>query len=395
LCCSGSVICSGLISWRGLRGRIPSRPPVPSRISGLSGPIRSRCGLCGPRWRCNSHRRSRGTRRTQFRQFLTGHWYTRILGQQLLSRGKRWRRWGRRLLGDDRSAGNLSWRCCHTSGSIRSCSQNRCLCWWHSSPCSDRHRSNLLRIHSHGGLGDRLCTGEGALRHRGNRAVYVSVYVSDVIDRCVLVDYRCVVDIRDGGLIDGRVRYVHAIHVRRTHAIGRNINFAGAKREPRNRAAGRHASSDEHNQGRRINWPHFSWPWDPAPTVANVRPSSVVEGRISPWIVINPRPAPRINPRPMAGVIWRPARSYARKPRIAVIGSGLPLAVFIQIFKTNNPTIAVTSRGRILVAALAPICPIVEAVRRSDLINFCIQRISSTKRKSLAGVHRVTLAVAC
>jgi hypothetical protein len=71
----------------------------------------------------------------------------------------------------------------------------------------------------------------------------------------------------------------------------------------------------------------------------------------------------------------------------------LPIAVFIEIFEANDATITITSRRGILVPPLAAIGPSIEVVGTADLVNFRIQRIGPAQRKTLAGVHRVTLAV--
>jgi hypothetical protein len=278
------------------------------------------------------------------------------------------------------------------------CSQNGSAVGRHGGSGRHRHRPELLRVHPNGGLGDGLCARKRALRYSSHCAIHVAVHISRVVDGgyiVVIVDDGGVVNVRDRGLINVRIANVHAVYVRGTYTIRRNVNFARTEREPSDRRAGSHAATHKHNQSGRIDGTHFARTRDPAPAVTDISPAAIVEGRVSPRIVIYPSPAPRINPCPVASVIRSPSGRHARKPCIPVIGSGTPVAVFIKILKADYAAVAVASRGRILISALTTIRPVVEIIGPPDLIHFCVQRISTGEGKALARMYGVALTVAC
>ena len=247
-------------------------------------------------------------------------------------------------------------------------------------------------------MGDWLSTSKAVLRNRHHGAIHVAVHVSRVVDGryiVIVVDDGSVVNVRDRGLINVRVADVDTVDVRGTHAIRRNINFTRTEREPADRRASGHAAAHKHNQSGRIDGTHFARARDPAPAVADIGPAAVMERGISPRIVVNPRPAPRINPRPVPGMVRSPASIYAWEPCGTVIWSLSPISVLIKILKADYTAIAVASRGRILIAALTAVGPIIEIIGTPNLIHFCVQRIGAGEGKSLTGMHGIALTIAC
>jgi len=71
------------------------------------------------------------------------------------------------------------------------------------------------------------------LRNRRHRSLHITIHIRNVIDRRVVVDDRCVVDVPDLRDIHRRIRDIDSVHVRGAHTISRDVNFARTEREPR------------------------------------------------------------------------------------------------------------------------------------------------------------------
>src|SRR6185503_240315 len=149
-------------------------------------------------------------------------------------------------------------------------------------------------------------------------------------------DVGVVVDVRDVHFGDVRIGDVHAIEVTAAHAIPRNVRFAEAERAP---AISAPASAEPdayapagtakpRHQGGRIIRPHIDRSGRPSPIIVVVDPASIMEGSIAPRFVVDPSPAPRINPNPVTIAIRCPSRAdTARNPHIAVFSGFLPCTV--------------------------------------------------------------------
>jgi hypothetical protein len=97
----------------------------------------------------------------------------------------------------------------------------------HSKVALNFRRLNLLRIHANGGSADGTRVHERVMRNRGHRLDVVLVHVGDFINRHVIVYVRNIHDVHR------RIRDIHLLHVALARAVGRNVNFARTKREPR------------------------------------------------------------------------------------------------------------------------------------------------------------------
>src|SRR4029453_13630854 len=116
-----------------------------------------------------------------------------------------------------------------------------------------------------------------------------------------------VVDVRHVGDIDDGVVHVDARKVLAAHVVARPVDTAGAKGEPadgtpapdRNRNA-EVAAAHERDERGRVHGLHGARTWNPAPPALYECPAPVVEWREAPCRIIDPCPAPRIDPRPVA-----------------------------------------------------------------------------------------------
>ena len=148
-----------------------------------------------------------------------------------------------------------------------------------------------------------------------------------------VVDDGRVVDVGHLGDVHRRTADVDPGHVCLAHVIRRHINFPRTQWKPSHIAAEatRTAADEDHQRGR-IHCLHCHRTGHPAPASANTHPASVVERRVAPRRIIDPRPSPGRNPSPMACVIWRPADSHpVGEPDMAIVRIVAPVALVIQI----------------------------------------------------------------
>lgn len=264
----------------------------------------------------------------------------------------------------------------------------------HGGPGQDLSPCQLLRIDGHRAARYRLGSCKRLSGDGGHAAANVAVHVRNVVDGCIVSDDRRVVDVGNCCLIDRGVRDVYSIHVCRTYVIGRNVDFARTEREPGDGRTNGNAASDERDQGRRVHRTVLTGAGYPPPAPIEARPAAVVERRISPWVVVNPSPSPRIDPRPMSVMIRGPANVHTGKPNGAIVWIRPPVPVLVEILESHGAARAITSRSGSLVPGLALSAPVVEIVGSTDLIHFGVERRSSVQCETLAGMHRVALPVA-
>src|ERR1700691_4365066 len=111
-----------------------------------------------------------------------------------------------------------------------------------------------------------------------------------------------------------RIRDVHTLHVDLAGAVGQNVHFARAKREPCDSSTASakchgHAkarAANKNHQSRRVHGPHNHRTRNPAPASAEFSPATVMEWSKAPGFVFNPGPTPRCDPGPVAIAIRRP-----------------------------------------------------------------------------------------
>lgn len=202
---------------------------------------------------------------------------------------------------------------------------------WRQRSCGDNTwMHDLLLIQADRASCDSLAANECLPVHRcdGTRIVRIRVVdVCDVIDRVVVIDPGdfCLIVVARAASID-------FLDVSRTGAIRGNINVTrpqwipadalyAAERDGNSKSA----STDEPNKSRCVHGRDCHWPRHPAPRAVNHCPSAVVKRREAPRLGVNPSPAPRGDPTPMARVVGNPAgRHVVRHPVVAIFGIRVP-----------------------------------------------------------------------
>ena len=288
-----------------------------------------RFGRCG-----DDHLRRRGGRAARLQSLHFG------LGQRLAGgrrqRGfardkgdRRWRRCGAR---DDRATGEVRLR----PGGRCSGSDHAALDRRHGDDLRHRRAEYLFGVQPHGGARDRLRLDEGRRRHRDHRTGHLLVDICDIA--------RTVVDVGDVDVVDHRVAAVDTGEIVPAHHIRRPIDFARPERKPAysaDVAAGNRkpevTAADEGDQRGRVDGLLAHRSRDPAPCTAEIRPASIVRYGESPRRVIDPGPAPRLDPRPVPVAVRCPARRHARRhPHGAIAGDGAPRTVGVEVLITDH-----------------------------------------------------------
>ena len=240
----------------------------------------------------------------------------------------------------------------------------------------------------HRGPGHRLRLHEGLRRHGDHGAAHLLVGVDHlgdiggvVDDRGIAGDIRGVVDVGDGLRRDHRIAAVDVVEVNAADRVRRLIDLARRQREPadvaRWRVADRHRdleilAADKGHQRRCVHRALTPRAGHPGPGVVDVGPAAVVRNGIAPGRVIDPGPAPGVDPGPMAVAIRRPARGHAvRRPDVAVARIDTPGAIAVEVFVADDFARDIARRDRALAAAVAlarPAVQIVVAPRRQRLV---------------------------
>src|SRR2546429_349786 len=237
----------------------------------------------------------------------------------LLDEGDRRRR--RRHLGHHRTAQDRAWRPYAGFGSgAKDAALLRCNC---RGDWSDGCRCEFLLAHTNQIIVNGLRRNEGLVRNSGYRVGRSLVLIPHIRDVHRLVHVNVVVDVGDlRSVDDGSVRNVDVGDVGLAHAVRRAIDVARSQGEPRHacgwRTANGHADSpmcaaDPRDERRRIPRAHKSngthrrsrRARHPAPHAADSHPTAIVERSKAPRFVVNPSPAPRRDPHPMAVTIGR------------------------------------------------------------------------------------------
>ncbi len=222
---------------------------------------------------------------------------------------------------------------------------------------------------------------KAARRHAGNRtrhlAVVPAIPVAIASHDEIVVD-RDVVDPRDigrAGVVDRAVR------------IARSQRIPGHARAAADTDRRAHAA-DESNHRRRIARPHRDRPRHPSPPVAEIRPAPVVRRGEAPRRVVDPGPAPRRHPGPVARAVRRPARRFGtREPHGAVAGVLLPVAVVVQRGVSRHVARHVARRDRFVLAGITRGRPLVKAVGARNVARACIGQVRAGEAHALSTAH--------
>ncbi len=177
-----------------------------------------------------------------------------------------------------------------------------------------------MHVARHGPALDKI-----ARRHSRDGARHIAVKARlatepfidrDVVDRH-LVDLR---NVRRAGPVH------RPIHIARTEWVPGDTGPAANAHAPVGAAC-----ADEGDQCRRIARAWHIRARHPAPAVADMRPAAIVKRREPPRLVVNPGPAPRRDPGPVARAVRRPTGfHHAREPDSPITRVFLPVAVVIQ-----------------------------------------------------------------
>src|SRR6266478_4125907 len=277
--------------------------------------------------------RLRSSCRTQRLHFMLRQRLSRMRCQCLLLFCK-WH-WGGRWcrLGDHRPVHHCRWRRGHMirSRGLRSeyALPRRGNCYPRTHGCS----GNLPRVHLDRRPGYRLRACEGALRNHRYRTLYIPVRIRHVCDGRAFIDDGGVVNVRDRGGIDSRIADVHPVHILPADLVRGHKNFPGTQRKPSHIAAEANSNSSpstankDHQRGS-IYRLHLHGPGHPTPASSDRHPASIVEWRVAPRGVIDPRISPGRNPVPVTLVIRRPARfNMVGEPDVAVVRVVAPVAI--------------------------------------------------------------------
>ena len=273
--------------------------------------------------------------------------------------------------------------------------------------CGDGH----FPRHLHRGLGHRARLHEGLRRHGDHSARHLLVGIDDVGDVGRTVDdgriggdVGGVEDLRDGLRSNHRVAAVDIVKVSTADRIRRLVNLARRQRKPahggRDGTAGSNGNlevlaADKRHQRRRVHRPLAPRARHPAPGAVDVGPAAVVRNRVTPGRVVDPGPAPGVDPGPVAVPVRRPAAGHARRrPDVAIVRIGAPGAVGIEVFVADDVGRDVARRHRGVAAAVAfarPAVQIVVTPRRQGLV---VGQAGAVETVPASGVDRVRRAFA-
>src|SRR5213594_1393746 len=130
--------------------------------------------------------------------------------------------------------------------------------------------------------------------------------------------------------------------------------------------------------GRATTWP-----------ATHVHPTAIVERREAPRGIVDPRPAPRFHPGPVAVAVRRPARGHGTgHPHHPVIRGFTPVAVVIQVLVADHAAGDVARRARVVPAAVASGAPVLPLVRADRVAHVVARRGAARYHGCLLRVHR-------
>ncbi len=275
------------------------------------------------------------------------------------------------------------------------CAQHAISCGSHRNPRSHRGRGDLAGVDRNRGFCHRLRAHECLLRNRRHRARNIPVRIRHARDVGGPIDDGCVVDVRNGRDIDGSITDIDSIHVRRTDLIRRYVNFARPEREPCHIAAEAHAAADENHECGSVHRRHCDRPRHPAPASLDKYPTSVVKRCVAPRRIVDPGPAPRSDPSPVAIMVGCPTEAdLSRVPDVSIVEIVAPLAVAVEIFVADHVARQILRRWREVITAIAIVAPAVEIVRIANINHVDVQGVGSGESSSLPFVDGKRLAVA-
>ncbi len=188
-----------------------------------------------------------------------------------------------------------------------------------------------------------------------------------------------VVDVGQGAEVArvSQVGSVYVAHVALAVVIPREVGLARAKWKPRLHA--RAADDDEGHKRRRVAWPPHDGPRKPAPRRSDEHPSTVVERRVPPRLVLDPGPPPRVDPHPVAEAVRHPADRHAGIPHGPIVRLHLPAARVVKLVIAGYLGAHVLGRRGRRDMAVALGTPRIEGVARGPLHLGHLERVGAAE----------------
>ncbi len=167
--------------------------------------------------------------------------------------------------------------------------------------------------------------------------------------------------------------------------------FAEAQREPADSET--KPAAEEANKSGAIDWRPKERARAPSPSAREIVPAAVVEGSEAPRRIINPSPAPGVDPVPIAIAVRSPVRcNITRIPNVAVFRFIAPVTVIIQIAVARRIARNVLSGNRVVFLQVALRGPAVEAVRTRSLLNVGLNVVGAIEFGALTEVYFIGFA---
>jgi hypothetical protein len=196
-----------------------------------------------------------------------------------------------------------------------------------------RRTSQDLGVDANDMVHDRLSTPEDVRGHSGGG--HLAILVLN------LVDVSHIQDVDVGDIAD--VRDVDTLKVFVSVVIPRQERFSGTEWKPRSEfraeadAKGKTRPADKCDECRRVHRHRNVRTRQPSPHGVNENPAPIVKRTEAPHVIIDPGPAPRIDPSPVAEAIWHPAGgNTVRIPNGAVVADFLPMPVVVQVVVSDR-----------------------------------------------------------
>src|SRR5713101_1525538 len=167
--------------------------------------------------------------------------------------------------------------------------------------------------------------------------------------------------------------------------------FAEAQREPADSET--KPAAEEANKSGAIDWRPKERARAPSPSAREIVPAAIVERSEAPRRIINPGPAPGVDPVPIAIAVRSPVRcNITRIPNVAVFRFVAPVTVIIQIAVARRIARNVLSGNRVVFLQVALRGPAVEAVRTRSLFNVGLNFVGAIEFGALTEMNFIGFA---
>src|SRR5260370_421006 len=236
---------------------------------------------------------------------------------------------------------------------------------------------------------DGLAVHEGiAIRHR------YSIYIVRVHEIHIAN-----VRVEDIGVADERIADVDPFNEIVTAAEPGEERFAKAQREPAYPSAEAKtgtktkAAPEEGDESRPIERRTKDRARAPAPAAREIVPTAIVEGSIAPRRIVNPSPAPRADPVPIARAVGSPSGiNLSGIPNVAVFRLIPPGAVVVEVVVADHVARYVERGDGVIFFAVALRGPAVEAIGTGSPVNAVFDVVRAIEFRAITGVDFIGFA---